>query len=244
MFIHLRQELAPKQAVTFFSLVKRRLNREPSAYIIGHREFYGLDFLVTTSVLIPRPETELIVEKAIDTANRLYYPNCLIADIGTGSGNIAIALAANLPQVKIYAADVSDSALEIARINSQKHALADRIIFLRGNLASPLPEPVHMIVANLPYIKEAELAQLMPEISQFEPAAALDGGDDGLNKIEELLSQAGKRLLQNGVILLEIGHDQGKAVYELAKTHFPNSDIVIYPDLAGIDRVLSIVNSG
>ena len=190
--------------------------------------------------MIPRPETELLVELAINTVNSTHPQNCMIADIGTGCGNIAIALAANLPQTKIYATEISKEALEIAEHNIQKHALEGRITLCQGNLLEPLPEPVQLIVANLPYIRESEISGLMPEISLFEPKVALDGGKNGLRYIEELLSQAEAKLVDDGVILMEIGYDQGKEVSMLAHNYLPKSVVSITPDLSGLDRVVTI----
>ncbi len=180
------------------------------------------------------------MESAIKTANSAYAQNCLIADIGTGCGNIAIALAVNLPQARIYATEISNDSLQIAKHNGQKHCVADRITFFQGNLADPLPEPVHLIVANLPYIREPDLPELMPEIFLFEPIVALDGGKDGLRYIEELLSQAGSKLLDGGVILMEIGYDQGKEVSGLANEYFPSGVVNVATDLSGLDRVVTI----
>lgn len=216
------------------------MNREPTAYITGHKEFFGIDFQISPGTLIPRPETELLVEKAIELANTAFPQSCLIADIGTGCGAIAVAIALHLPEVKIYASDISPAALEAARINCLYHGVSDRITLLQGNLLDPLPEPVHLIVANLPYIRETELAKLPPEISMFEPQIALAGGTDGLKQIERLLSQAERKLLPEGAILLEIGYDQGQTVSKLAEQYIPDSRVNVITDLAGLDRVVII----
>jgi release factor glutamine methyltransferase len=232
--------MSSEQSRAFFALVKRRINHEPTAYITGNKEFYGLDFYVSSSVLIPRPETEMLVEKAIEVSNELFTGSCLVADVGTGCGAIAIALAVNIAHARIYAVDVSSAALEIASKNCHSHGVADRITLIQGNLLEPLPEPVHIIAANLPYVRDSELAELSNEISKYEPALALKGGPDGLVSIEELVSQAGRNLLPGGVVLLEIGLYQGQAVRELARMYLPGSEICVIKDLSGLDRVVSI----
>lgn len=221
-------------------LLERRLNHEPIAYITGYKEFYGLDFKVTPSALIPRPETELLVELAIKNINLLHNRDCCIADIGTGCGNIAIALAAHLPHAKIYATERSANALEIAQYNSKQHGVSDRIQFLQGNLTDPLPEAMDLIVANLPYIKTCEIDELMPEISFFEPRIALDGGEDGLQVITAFLSRAGAKLHNHSTILLEIGYNQRDLVYQIAENYFPHSSYKVFNDLNGLDRVIAI----
>jgi release factor glutamine methyltransferase len=148
-------DVTPAQDTALNTLLERRIRGEPSAYITGHREFYGLDFKVDRNVLIPRPETELLVEKAIRLAES--HTVTSIADIGTGCGAIAVSLAVNLPGVTVYASDVSKPALDIARSNGEKHGVTDRIVLLEGDMLEPLPDPVDLIIANLPYVREAEL---------------------------------------------------------------------------------------
>ncbi len=181
------------------------------------------------------------MEKAIELANTAFPQYCLIADIGTGCAAIAIALALHLPQTKIYATDVSASALEIAKGNCLQHSVNDRVTLLHGDLLEPLPEPVHLIIANLPYISDPELPALPPEISMFEPQVALAGGKDGLRQIEKLLFQAGRKLLPGGAVLLEIGYDQGIAVSQLANKYIPGATVNVLTDLAGLDRVVTIL---
>ena len=236
-----RQELLPGQAVAFSELIQRRISHEPTAYITGQKEFFGIDFYVSPDTLIPRPDTELLVEKAIELVNNRFPRSCLIADIGTGCGAIAIALALNLPKAKIYATEISAAALEVAESNCRKHQVSDRVRLLQGDLLEPLPERVQLIVANLPYISEAELPKLPPEISLFEPQLALAGGTDGLTQIKRLLSQAGSKLLSSGAVLLEIGYDQGPVVKDLARKYFPSAEVSIATDLNGLERVVTIV---
>ncbi len=235
LYQDLDHELRPEQDTTFWKLIKRRLNHEPTAYIIGHREFYGLDFYVNPNVLIPRPETELLVEKALSLVNNRV---ATIAEIGTGCGAIAISLVLNLPQTKIYATDISASALEVAQINCQKHGVVNKIYLLQGDMLDPLPESVDLIVANLPYIKKAELLRMSP--ASLEPLLALNGGSDGLQTIRRLCYQLSNQLHSTGYLLLEIGQGQGRAVTNLLHSLFPLAKIEITPDLGGIDRVVSL----
>ncbi len=234
LYLDLNHEISPKQDKTFWSLVKRRLNHEPSAYITEHREFYGLDFYVDPHVLIPRPESELLVEKALNLAQN--HTVSTIVEVGTGCGAIAISLALNLPEAKIYATDISASALKVAQINCKKHRVTDRICFLQGDLLDPLPEPVDLIIANLPYVRETELSQQV----KFEPLLALNGGSNGLEKIHQLCSQVGYKLRPEGCLLLEIGQGQRKAVTTFLRSLFPGAKIEVTPDLSGIDRVVSL----
>jgi len=234
LYLDLDHELSPKQEETFWGLIERRLNGEPSAYITGHREFYGLDFYVDPHVLIPRPETELLVEKALYLAQNDHVST--IAEIGTGCGAIAISLALKLPEAKIYATDISAPALKVALFNCQKHKVVDRICLLHGDMLDPLPEPVDLIITNLPYVRELEL----PNPANFEPLLALDGGSDGLEKIRQLCRQVKDKLRPKGCLLLEIGQGQKRAVTTFLRSLFPSSKIEVAPDLSGIDRVVSL----
>ncbi len=233
LYLDLNHELSPEQEETFWHLIERRLNYEPTAYILGYHEFYGLDFYVDPSVLIPRPESELLVEKAVKLAQN--QPVSVIAEVGTGCGAIAISLALNLPQAKIYATDISVPALKVALSNCQKHGVVDRICLLQGDMLTPLPEPVDLIVANLPYVKESEISA-----GNLEPLLALNGGSDGLDKIRRLCHQVGNRLRPEGCLLLEIGQGQEKAVTAFLHSLFPSAEIEVAPDLSGTNRVISL----
>jgi release factor glutamine methyltransferase len=230
------RELSAEQEGNYWRLVQRRLKGEPTAYITMHREFYGLDFYTDRRVLIPRPETELLVEKAIALARERRFESAV--DIGTGCGAIAISLALNLPRLKIYASDVSVDALEVARINCRKHGLADRLQLRHGDMLEPLPEPVDLITANLPYMAREEISH--SGLADFEPALALDGGRDGLDKMRRLCAQAGNKLRPHGSMLLEIGEGQSQSVTDLMRCHFPSAALEIIPDLQGIERVISL----
>jgi len=236
LYLDLDHELRPKQEEAFWHLLKRRLDGEPTAYITGHREFYGLDFYVDHRVLIPRPESELLVETALGLAQN--YPLSTIAEVGTGCGAIAISLALSLPEAKIYATDISAAALEVALVNCQKHGVVDKVHLLHGNMLDPLPEAVDLIIANLPYVKQSELARMGS--ARFEPRLALDGGSDGTERIRQLCRQAGGKLRPSGFLLLEIGQGQKRAVTAFLHTLFPNGKIEVVPDLSGIDRVVNL----
>ena len=236
LYQDLDHELSPEQEPTFWNLIKRRLSHEPTAYIIGHREFYGLDFYINPHVLIPRPESELLVEMALSLAQN--HRVTTIADIGTGCGAIAINLALHSSQTKIYATDISASALKIALINCKKHGVVNRICLLQGDMLDPLPEPVDLIVANLPYVKKAEL--LRTSQAEAEPLLALNGGSDGLQKIRQLCRQINNKLHPAGYLLLEIGQGQGRAVTTLLHSLFPYAKIEVVPDLGGTERVVSL----
>ncbi|MFC1859960.1 peptide chain release factor N(5)-glutamine methyltransferase [Chloroflexota bacterium] len=229
-------ELSSEEEEAFWHLVGRRLNGEPTAYLIGHREFYGLDFYVDPSVLIPRSESELLVEKALKLAkNGTVYS---IAEVGTGCGAIAISLALDLPRARVYATDISSAALRVARFNCQRHGVADRIYLLEGGMLNPLSEPVDLIVANLPYVREAEIPRV--NTYNFEPSLALNGGRDGLEKIRRLCTQVNGKLNPGGCLLLEIGQGQRRAVATFLRRLFPTAKIEVTSDLGGIDRVVSL----
>lgn len=232
--------LTAAQFELFSKYVTEREQRKPVAYIVGHKEFFGLDFTVSPEVLIPRPETELLVEKAIQALADKASPT--IADVGTGSGCIAIALACHLPRATIEAIDISTTALNVARRNAARHHVANRINFSTGNLLTPLKKPVDLIISNPPYVNRDYLcaSTTMPEVRQFEPRLALDGGNTGLEVIQELLAQSRNKVVSNGALLVEIGYDQGERVLRLASMYFPGARLSVEPDLAGLDRVLMI----
>ncbi len=236
LFASLDGEITPGQAENLRGLLGRRIRGEPLAYITSHREFFGLDFRVDRSVLIPRPESELLMEKTIGLVRERKI-KC-IADIGTGCGAIAVSLAVNLPDVIIYATDISSDGLEVARENARKHGVEDRISFLHGNLLEPLPGPVDMIIANLPYVRRTELPPGGP--LDYEPVVALDGGEDGLDLIRRLCEEADSKLNGSGFLLIEVGQGQASPVAALLSEVFPSSKLEIDRDLAGIERVLCL----
>ncbi len=237
LFFHLDDDILPEQGAELNRLIDRRLNHEPVAYLIGRKEFFGIDFQVTPDTLIPRPETELLVEKTIEVAGDRAVS---IVDVGTGCGAVAVALAVYLPKSSIYATDVSSAALKIARANAQTHGTSSRICFIGGDLLQPLNSRVDIIVANLPYVSDREMGELSKGVGKYEPELALAGGVEGLDKIERLLSQAGEKLCSEGVILLEIGYEQGVSVVELVTQHVPKAEIYLFPDLSENDRLVLI----
>lgn len=233
LYLDLEQELSPEDEKAFGRLVERRLSGEPTAYITGRREFYGLEFYVNPHTLIPRPESELLVETALRLAQS--QPISTIADIGTGCGAIALSLALELPRARIYATDISPAALEVALVNCQRHGVADRIRLIQGDMLEPVPEPIDLIVANLPYVKESELT---PE--NFEPLLALDGGAEGTERIARLCHQTATKLSGGGSLLLEIGQGQSGTITALLNSLFPNGVVEVFRDFSGIERVISL----
>lgn len=242
LYQRLRDELNRESDRAFQRLLERRLAHEPAAYILGRKEFYGLEFEVTPAAIIPRPETEILVEAVLAFARSLAPDPIRVADVGTGGGAIAVALAANLPPaVQLIALDSSREALALAHRNAERHRLADRIEFLRGDLLAPLPSPVDAIVANLPYVTTAAWEALPPESRDHEPRPGLDGGPDGLRLIERLLRQTPPYLRPGGGLFAEIGDEQGAAAAALAREAFPDARVEVRPDLAGLDRVLAVL---
>jgi len=237
--LRLEEELPPEKEKQFQEFIQRRRAGEPLAYIIGHKEFFGLDFFVAPGVFIPRPETEILVEKALELAQS-FPPDLLLADVGTGCGAIAISLALRLPEAQVYATDVSPEALEAAQRNCRRYGLENRIQFLQGDLLQPLPRPVHLMLANLPYVPEEELPHLQEEIRHFEPPGALAGGVGGLDLIKALLPEARSKLLPGGAIILELAPGQTSKLAELVRESFPQAEVEIVRDLSGLERVALI----
>ena len=211
----------------------------PLPYIIGYWEFFGMDFIVSPDVLIPRPETEELVERALSWLHDKENPSAL--DIGTGSGCIPISLAKNAPDLSLHTVDISSSALNIARQNATKHGVSDRIEFTESDLLSNLqPATFDLITANLPYIPTTTLKTL--DVYTREPSLALDGGTDGLDLIRRLLADAPFYLAPEGLILLEIDSSHGERALKTAKDAFPNAETKLIRDLSGRDRFISIQN--
>jgi release factor glutamine methyltransferase len=242
LYTRLQELTSPSEVEGFWYLVQHRCHHEPTAYILKQCQFYGTDFYIDSRALIPRPESELLVETALEFISQRFPSGvpCSIADVGTGSGALAIVLALHLPQAEIYATDISAAALEVARINCRKHGVEKQVYLLLGDMLQPLSEPMDIILANLPYVKDSELPWLSPEIRNFEPIIALAGGRDGLEKVRQLLPQARQKLLPGGLILLEIGQGQGPVATALVRDYFPTGKIDLIPDLAGIDRVVRV----
>jgi release factor glutamine methyltransferase len=246
LYACLQQDLGPGYEASFRSLLTRRLAHEPTAYIVGRREFYGLDLETTPAALIPRPETELLVEETLARALQQQdhaRDRLLILDVGTGNGAIAVALAVHLSAAVLMAIDISREALALAARNACHHGVEGRIAFLQADLLSPLAQVADVIVANLPYVRSADWEVLPPEIREHEPRLSLDGGPDGLREIGRLLEQAPSRLRPGGSLLVELGPPQAAAALELAHHCFPNASVHVLPDAAGLERVLAINTS-
>ena len=240
IFAEQESEVAAHQAAELAGVVAQRLERVPLAYILGYREFYGINVAVTPDVLIPRPETEGLVEHTLFMALMgMETRELTIADVGTGSGAIAVNLAIHLPAARIYAVDLSEAALDVAAWNIRAHAVADRVRLGHGDLLEPLPGPVDVIVANLPYIPTGRIPTLQPEVRQ-EPQLALDGGKDGLDLVRRLLAQAPGKLNSPGVILLELDPEQFPAAETAAREYFPDAEIDAEQDLTRRDRIMVV----
>lgn len=251
-----RDELVDSQAVDkFLKLINKRKSGYPIQYILGKQEFMGLDFYVREGVLIPRPDTEILVEYIIDLVKGKYFndkDNIKIVDIGTGSGAITLSLAHYLENVYVYSIDLSQEALQVARENAKRLNLESRVTFIEGNVLSPLEElklynSIDIIVSNPPYIPTMDIQELQKEVAEFEPKLALDGGEDGLDFYREIVRESKKYLVEGGVLAFEIGYDQGQAVKELmlwdrgtgTMSHLCSfKDVKIIKDLAGHDRVV------
>ena len=202
LFTYPEKKLTSAQERKIKSLVVRRKKHEPIAYIIGHKEFYGLNFFVNHDVLIPRPETEKLIEQVISFSNN---KNIKICEMGTGSGCIAIALARNLPKAQILATDISRSALKIAKINAKRHKVLKQIQFIHSDLFSKIPPRIrfNIIIANLPYLSQKQYENTQPEIKNFEPRLALVGGKTGMEIYKKLLQQTKNHLKKGGKVFLE-----------------------------------------
>jgi len=220
-FLHAHPDHKPSknQTFQFINRLKRREKNEPLAYILGYREFYGFKFFVDKRVMIPRHDTEELIYAVIKCAKKENKKPIKIVDVGTGSGCIAITLAKLLTNAKIYAVDIDQKALFVARKNAKHHQVYEKITFLKSNLLSSLPEPVDVIVANLPYIKTAKIKRLEPEVYNWEPKLALDGGADGKKEYDKLFLQASKYLRRDGKIIYET---DGK-VFSKSPSDLPHS---------------------
>ncbi|GDY08098.1 MAG: peptide chain release factor N(5)-glutamine methyltransferase [Planctomycetota bacterium] len=244
LYTNYDQPLTDPQRVTMRDLVKRRAAAEPVAYLVGHREFFGLDFRVTKDVLIPRPDTETLVVDAIEILKPQAAPRVL--DVGTGSGCIAISLAVNCPNAEVTAIDLSQAALNIARANAETHSVAGRIRWLCGDLFAPLTTDTQfdLIASNPPYIASAEIETLAADVRLHEPRSALDGGPDGLDVIRRLIAGAPQYLVPQGKLLIEISGEQADAVTQLLAANGRYDDIAVLKDLAKQPRVVRAVRKG
>lgn len=258
------EENAPAEVeAAFESFLARRLAHEPSAYITGRTEFRGLELALTQAVLVPRPETEGLVEAVLRELGRTQYPGLnpepseraaglgpqarrssaagragrlCVVDVGTGSGAIAVALAQALPRAEVYATDVSREALAVAAENARRHGLERRLALRHGDLLAPLQDYVECIIANLPYVTSADWSRLEPELREYEPRLALDGGADGLDLVRALLTQAPRYLRPGGLVALEIGEEQAAALGRFIEEALPGAAWRVEQDFAGKDR--------
>lgn len=246
LYAYPEDELSEEQELAYQALLTRRKQHEPMAYILGHKEFYGLDFVVDPRVLIPRPETELLVEAAL-----AHIQSCLaaghlpvVADIGTGSGAIPITIAVEEPRLPyLFACDVSAAALAVARMNCERYQVSKRVHLLQGDLLAPLPEPVDLLLANLPYVGTREVDSISSDVLSYEPHMALFSGPDGLDLLLRLCTEAKKSatLKSGGVMLLEIGYQQCKPLTRALHALWPEAIVTCKKDYAGWDRLVEVV---
>ncbi len=237
LYTHYDDVLSDAERATMRALVQRRAKHEPVAYLVGHREFFGLDFRVTPEVLIPRPDTETLVVELIERLKEHAKPRLL--DVCTGSGCIGIAASVNVPAANAVATDVSAAALEIARGNAAEHGVADRFELREGDLLSVVKpdESFDAIASNPPYIPAHELETLQADVRLHEPRAALDGGLDGLDFVRRLIEGVPRHLVPRGSLLIEIDATQADAVTELLESAGCYEEVTILKDLAGLARV-------
>jgi release factor glutamine methyltransferase len=242
LMAHPEEILTRGQVTEIEKLAVRLSEGEPLAYILGAWEFFGMEFQVTPDVLIPRPETELLVERAINWLKKVSPGDkkLKVLDVGTGSGCIAVALAVNVPNITITATDISATVLKVASRNAAIMNVSERIDFIEADLFPnyPTPVPFSLVVANLPYIPTATLEKTT--VYRREPTLALDGGSDGLETMGRFLEKANRWLLQGGMLLSEIEASEGEAAHSLASVAFPTSNIIVHKDLSGHDRLLEV----
>lgn len=234
------------EAYKYFELINKRKQGYPIQYIVGKQEFMGIDFYVREGVLVPRPDTEILVENVLKWVDKYSNKNDIITivDIGTGSGAIALSLAYYIKNAIVYTVDISESALKVAEKNRNKLRLEDRVVLLKGDMFDPLEDlnlkgKVDIVVSNPPYIPTDDIPFLQKEVSVYEPSTALDGGKDGLCFYRRIIPEAGRYLSHAGLLAFEIGYDQAKAVENLVFNEGSFDNIKIYRDLSGHDRVVT-----
>jgi release factor glutamine methyltransferase len=244
LLMHPEQSVSEEDYKTFLQMIERRAAGEPVQYITGHQEFYKLDFLVTPEVLIPRPETEFLVDRVLTLVRQSQQRSPLIVDLGTGSGGVAVTLAVALPGARVIATDISGAALAVARQNAARHGVSSHIEFYEGDLLAPLAalgidNQVDLLVCNPPYIAAREPEMVQREVRDYEPHAALFGGDDGLIFYPRLLAEGFAYVRPGGYLVCEIGYNQLEAITELvAASGWQLEDVTA--DLQGIPRTLTI----
>ncbi len=237
IYSHPQREVPSEKIKEFKQLLNRRLKREPIAYILGEREFYSRSFIVTSDVLIPRPETETLVEEALNIIKTISRP--IVVDVGTGSGCIAVTIGCECENARMFATDISFEALFIAETNSERHNIAKRISFICANFLSCFKEEsVDIVVSNPPYVSHSDFFRLESDVKDFEPKVSLFGGEDGLTCIKKIVYQAGKILKNGGRCIVEVGASQSEIVSEIFKgVGFKKVSTV--KDLTGIERVVT-----
>ncbi|MGQ7794294.1 peptide chain release factor N(5)-glutamine methyltransferase [Faunimonas sp. B44] len=236
------QEVDPAAGAALASLIERRVRREPVARILGAKEFWGLDLVVSPATLVPRPDTEILVEAVLRWARQQAGPNLTIADLGTGTGAILIALLSELPHARGIATDLSSEALATAAANAQRHGVGDRITFLQADFASHLPERCDAIVSNPPYIRSADLAGLEAEVRDHDPRLALDGGPSGVEAYGKIIDATPHSLRRPGLLALEVGYDQADSVAAMCQARHM-SIREIGSDLSGHARAVLAVTA-
>ncbi len=241
LYASLTDEIDPAAQQRFEAAIAERMTRKPLAYITGTREFYRLEFRVTPDVLIPRPESELLVDAALDHMRQARIRSPQVADVGAGSGAVGIALAKHRRGVSLICSDVSRDALLVARDNAQRLLKRPRASFVQGDLLTPLPGPFHCVVANLPYIPEERLDELEPEVAEHEPRVALTPGTRGTELILRLITQLPSRLHPNGLAVLEVDPGQESAIADAARQMLPNAEITILNDISEQPRAVRII---
>ena len=237
ILLNLDKVLSEDEEKTFIKYINERLENRPIAYIVGNREFMGLDFYVKEGVLIPRPDTEILVEEVIELAKNKGDINIL--DIGTGSGAITVSLAKYLPNAKITSVDIEDIPLEVGRINAKSNEVEDRIEFIKSNLFENIDKDMKfdIIVSNPPYIKREVVETLDKQVKDYEPYTALEGGEDGLDFYREITKQSKSYLKEKGILAYEVGHDQSEDVSKLM-INGGYTNIYTKKDLQGFERVV------
>jgi release factor glutamine methyltransferase len=260
LYAHPEQTLEPAAVEKYFALIDRRAAGEPTQYLTGEQEFWGLEFEVTPAVLIPRPETEHVMEAALarlgERGLKIHWDTgapretMYVADIGTGSGCLAVALAYELPHAQVFATDISAKALEIAQRNAERNGVAERVTFLEADLLAPfladrtaLPRRFDVIVSNPPYIRNEEVNTLEREVRDHEPHTALFGGPRGTELYAPIVEQASTLLNDGGILVMELGHDSAEYVRALFDGHSEWTNVAVTIDLAGIPRVIAAQRS-
>lgn len=244
LYAHIDDPLDASAAERYRALVAQRVTGTPTQHLTGHQEFWGLDLEVTPAVLIPRPETEHVVEVALACLGQRRSREPLrVADVGTGSGCLALALARELPRARLFATDVSPSALAVARRNAARHGLADRVAFIEASLLAPFaPRSLDLVVSNPPYVAEKDATSLPREVREHEPHLALFAGEEGMAVYPRLVAEAGERLVAGGLLVMELGYGMSERVHALFDTAIWR-EIAVTKDLASIPRVIAAVRA-